>query len=91
MLLAVAQKSKTMQLSKSSGCLVVLVEPWMEEGSQAEDDGVRLTAGVHELHRAYLQLLRYLEVPYVSMPAMSVDTRLETLQPHLQSLADHRV
>lgn len=36
----------------------MLVEPFLDKGCMAEDDGVRLVTGVHELHDAYLQLIR---------------------------------
>ena len=85
-MLALARESVTLETYKSDECLIVLVEPWINQGCLAEDDGVRMTAGVHELHLAYQQLLSRLKVPFILLPAMSAEGRLSALHQQLQQL-----
>ena len=87
MLLTLAQDSDTMKVCKSEKCMLVLVEPWLKQGCLAEYDGVRLVKGAHQLHEAYQQLLHHLQVPYVLLPAMSVQDRVCKMNMYLQPFA----
>lgn len=67
--------------------MVVLVEPFLGKGCMAEDDGVRLTTGVHELHMAYLKLLGYLKIAHMELPAMPINARVLHLSDSLKGFA----
>lgn len=82
-LLSLARESVILKMCNSDKCMVVLVEPFIGKGCLAEDDGVRMLAGVHELHRAYQKVLGYLKIPYMELPAMPVDARLLHLSHRL--------
>lgn len=63
--------------------MVILVEPFIGEDCLAEDDGVRMLAGVHELHLAYQKLLSYLKITHMELPAMPINARVEHLSDKL--------
>lgn len=89
--LATAARTDIMEMYKSGDCTVVLVEPLFGPECHAEDDGVRLLTGVHELHMAYQQLLKHLKIAHVVLPSMSVEARVlrvEEACSHMQHVAD---
>lgn len=84
MLLSSARGSITLKMCDNpEKCMVVLVEPFIGKDCLAEDDGVCLLAGVHDLHVAYQKLLSYLKVAHVELPAMPVNARVEHLSNRL--------
>ena len=83
MLLSLARESVTLKVCNSDKCMVVLVAPFIGKDCLAEDDGVRLLEGVHELHMAYRKLLSHLKIAYMELPAMPVSARVEHLSDRL--------
>ena len=89
--LATAARTDTMKMCKSGDCTVVLVEPLFGSECHAEDDGMRLLTGVHELHLAYQQLLKHLKIAHVVLPSASVEARVSRVEEacsHMQHVAD---
>ena len=76
--------SAAIQQWSSANCMVLLVEPWSQPGSAAQDDGVRLLTDVHGLHAAYKQVLEMLNVAYTTVSSGSLQARLSQVSALLE-------